>query len=137
MNKDASVPLALVRSTARYYWSKRRYRALARSMWLTVARRCGMELCQFCGGRYTNSANDKQPFPWWAPSVLWAELVNPDGHGFCCPGCFNRLAKDAGYRLMWTALRWQPGDDILGRVNAVYAESARAVLVEAGRTEPT
>jgi hypothetical protein len=123
MTKNAPVSLALVRNTVRYYWKQRRYRALLRATWLTVARRCGMELCQFCGGRYLPNESTFRPFCWRAPTSLWAELIDASGAGagLCCPGCFDRKADEAGYRLMWTPLVW--GDAIYERIDDVF-ESA-------------
>jgi hypothetical protein len=125
MSKSAPVSFGLVRHTVRYYAKNRRWRALIRATWLTTVRRCGMELCQFCGGRYLPNEHEMNPFCWWAPTSLWAELIDPNGHGLCCPGCFDQRASDAGYRLMWTPLVWRDDDDILDRVDAI-AVSAKA-----------
>lgn len=136
MSRAAPVSFRLVTNTTRYYCRQRRYRALVRALWLMVVKRCGRELCEFCGGRYLPRPHAMNRFCWWAPTPLWAELIDPDGHGLCCPGCFNQLALEAGYRLMWTPLV-ERDDDILDRVDAIAAGKLREDLAAAVRMEET
>uniref|UniRef100_A0A6H1ZYV5 Uncharacterized protein n=1 Tax=viral metagenome TaxID=1070528 RepID=A0A6H1ZYV5_9ZZZZ len=52
-----------------------------------------IEFCKVCGR--------EQPVTWYAPDVLWAEVVE----GRCnvlCPECFNRLARRKKIYLWWT-----------------------------------
>lgn len=109
MSKDAPVSFALVRGTARYYWCHRRYVALLRALWHTVARRWGSELCEECGGR--------NQFIWWSPQPLWNELHDDRYSGLLCPRCFDAKARAAGIMVNWTPM-------VVGRRNG--AQVARS-----------
>ena len=93
MSRRGPTRRGLARQDLRYSGRRRRWRALARALWLTLVAGHDSELCQECGGRYRGLL-------WHAPDPLWLELM-PSKAGTLCPTCFARKAHEAGIRLSW------------------------------------